>query len=67
MTLADVKRCLLKRVSLKYLSILEAREIILNNADLFEENWNILIFIQELFGTQYRNSFFLHMYIRLTK
>ena len=38
MTIANVKRCLLKN-----LSILKGREIILNKTDLFDENWNIFI------------------------
>ena len=38
MTIADVKRCVLKN-----LSILKAREILLNKTDLFEENWKIFI------------------------
>ena len=38
MAIADVKRCLLKN-----LSILKAREILSNTTDLFEVNWNIFI------------------------
>ena len=38
MTIADVKRCIFKN-----LSILKAREILLNRTDLFEENRNIFI------------------------
>ena len=38
MAIADVKRCLLKN-----LSILKAREILFKKTDLFDENWNIFI------------------------
>ena len=38
MTIADVNICLVN-----YLSILKAREILLNKTDLFEENWKIFI------------------------
>ena len=49
MTKADVKRCRLKN-----LSILKAREILLNKTDLFIENWNI--FITELRADIYTSN-----------